>query len=60
MPLTRELYFDRSDFEESAGKEFFRLTATQPVYRLMVPHNLSPKEVKKDGAELELMDILTW
>ncbi|KAJ8054007.1 hypothetical protein LXG23DRAFT_55575 [Yarrowia lipolytica] len=54
-----ELYFDRSDFEESAGKEFFRLTATQPVYRLMVPHKPFSQGVK-DGAELELMDILTW
>lgn len=50
VPFTRELYIDRSDFEESAGKEFFRLTATQPVGLLKVPHNISLKEVKKDAS----------
>lgn len=50
IPFTRELYIDRSDFEETAGKDFFRLTAAQPVGLLKVPHNISLKEVKKDAS----------
>lgn len=31
LPFSKEIYIDRSDFEENPSKGYFRLTATQPV-----------------------------
>jgi len=47
LPFSKEIYIDRSDFNENPEKGYFRLTPKQPV-RLKYAYIISCKEVIKD------------
>lgn len=47
VPLSREIFIDRSDFSAEHSSEFFRLTPEQPVGLLNVP--FAVRFVKQDG-----------
>ncbi len=47
LPFSKEIYIDRSDFEENPPKGYFRLTLDQPV-RLKFAYIIRCKEVIKD------------
>jgi glutaminyl-tRNA synthetase len=49
VPLTREIYIDRSDFSPEHSKEFFRLTPEQPVGLLNVPFAVKFVNQAEDG-----------
>ncbi len=48
VPFSKEIYIDRSDFEENPPKGYFRMTPDQPV-RLKHAYIISCKEVIKDA-----------
>ncbi|EDO17441.1 hypothetical protein Kpol_1037p38 [Vanderwaltozyma polyspora DSM 70294] len=49
VPFTKKFYIERSDFSENTDdSEFFRLTPTQPVGLIKVPHTVSFKSLEKD------------
>jgi glutaminyl-tRNA synthetase len=48
LPFSKEIYIDRSDFNENPEKGYFRLTPEQPV-RLKYAYIISCKEVIKDA-----------
>jgi glutaminyl-tRNA synthetase len=48
LPFSKEIYIDRSDFNENPEKGYFRLTREQPV-RLKYAYIISCKEVIKDA-----------
>ncbi|KAJ3110440.1 hypothetical protein HDU96_006616 [Phlyctochytrium bullatum] len=50
VPFTKTLYIDASDFKEEADQNFFRLTKTQAVGLLNVPHPISVESVVKDAS----------
>ncbi|MBA6151961.1 glutamine--tRNA ligase/YqeY domain fusion protein [Gelidibacter maritimus] len=49
VPFSRELYIERDDFKEQAGKKFFRLTLDQEV-RLKNAYIVKAESVVKDDA----------
>ena len=49
LPFSKEIYIDRSDFEENPPKGYFRLTPTQPV-RLKHAYIIEFKEAVKDDS----------
>ncbi|ADV47327.1 glutamine--tRNA ligase/YqeY domain fusion protein [Nitratifractor salsuginis] len=55
LPFSREIYIDRSDFEENPPKGYYRLTPDQPV-RLKHAYIIRCKEVIKDE-EGEIIEI---
>ena len=48
LPFSREIYIDRSDFEENPPKGYYRLTPEQPV-RLRHGYIIACKELIKDA-----------
>ena len=49
LPFSKEIYIDRSDFEDNPPKGYFRLTPTQPV-RLKHAYIIEFKEAVKDDS----------
>ncbi|MGB3776598.1 MAG: glutamine--tRNA ligase/YqeY domain fusion protein [Leeuwenhoekiella sp.] len=55
VPFTKELYIEREDFKEDAGKKFFRLTLGEEV-RLKNAYIIKGESVVKDNTG-EIMEI---
>lgn len=49
VTFSKRFYIDRSDYRDSADKEYFRLAPGQPVGLMKVPFNVSVKEVVKNS-----------
>ncbi|KAI9349848.1 tRNA synthetases class I, catalytic domain-containing protein [Zopfochytrium polystomum] len=48
VPFTKTIYIDASDFRESAGSEFYRLSLGKSVGLLQIPHPIIATKVVKD------------
>ncbi|OJJ00302.1 hypothetical protein ASPVEDRAFT_39744 [Aspergillus versicolor CBS 583.65] len=48
VPFTGTVYIDRSDFQETASKDFFRLAPGKPVGLLKVPYPITATSFEKD------------
>lgn len=48
LPFTRKIYVDRSDFRETASKDYFRLAPGQSVGLLKLPYNIRVTSYTKD------------
>ncbi|KAL4795219.1 hypothetical protein BDV19DRAFT_378927 [Aspergillus venezuelensis] len=57
VPCTRIVYIDRSDFQETASKDFFRLAPGKAVGLLRVPYPITATSFEKDPATVLITSI---